>query len=127
VKTEDDQTLVASILASRPPPDVSADFVSRVNARIDETAGWFGLADFRVWTFRLAPAAAALALLAILWPGSAATGVAPAPEAAAATTGSIAAATSFSPATAGDWQRDVSADALLDAALHPAPGAARAR
>ena len=45
-----------------PPPEVPADFLARVNARIDETAGWFGLADFRLWTLRLAPAAAALAL-----------------------------------------------------------------
>ncbi len=125
--TDDDQIQVAALLASTPPPEVSADFVSRVNARIDETAGWFGLADFRVWTLRLAPAAAALALFAILWPGSAARSVAPAPDAATATAGSNAPATSFSPATAGDWQRDVSADALLDAALHPAPGAARVR
>ena len=52
-----------------PPPDVPADFLARVNARIDETAGWFGLADFRLWTLRLAPAVAALALIAVLWSG----------------------------------------------------------
>jgi hypothetical protein len=64
----DDQSVVAAVLASRPEPHVSADFLARVNARIDETAGWLGLADFRVWTLRLAPAAAGLALVAILWP-----------------------------------------------------------
>lgn len=118
--TDDDQALVASLLASTPPPEVSADFVSRVNARIDATAGWFGLADFRVWTLRLAPLAAALGVIAVLWP-------------AAATTSTVASsvpatpAADFSPASANDWQQDVSADALLAAALHPAQGAARVR
>ena len=100
------------------PPDVSADFLSRVNARIDETAGWIGLADFRVWTLRLAPAAAAVALLAVLWPGA---------SSSASPSSTVAPAASFSPASATDWQQDVSADALLDAALHPAPGGGRVR
>ena len=67
---DDDQTLVAALLASTPPPDVPADFLARVNARIDETEGWFGVADFRLWTLRLAPAAAVLALITVLWPGT---------------------------------------------------------
>jgi hypothetical protein len=108
--TDNDQDLVASVLASMPPPDVPADFVSRVNARIDETAGWFGLADFRVWTLRLAPAAAALALIALLWPGTATTST-------PTSSPSVAPTASFSPASATDWQQDVSADALLAAAL----------
>lgn len=118
---DDDQALVAALLASTPPPRVSADFVSRVNARIDETAGWFGLADFRVWTLRLAPAAAALALIAVLWPGAATS------TTVSSSSSSVAPAASFSPASATDWQQDVSADALLDAALHPAPGGVRVR
>ena len=117
---DDDQALVASILASMPPPRVSADFVSRVNARIDETAGWLGLADFRVWTLRLAPVAAALAVIAVLWPGTATTST-------PASSSFVAPAASFSPASAADWQQDVSADALLDAALQPAGGGARVR
>lgn len=113
---DDDQIQVAALLASVPAPEVSADFLARVNARIDEREGWFGLVDFRVWTLRLAPLTAALALIAVLWPG--------------ATTASATAVTpvsSFSPASATDWQQDVSADALLDAALHPATGAVRVR
>src|SRR5438128_12344305 len=102
---EEDQTLVSSVLASMPKPDVPADFVARVNARIDETAGWFGLADFRVWTLRLAPLAAGLALIAVLWPGTAATTT-------SATSSSVAPASSFSPTSATDWQHEVSADAL---------------
>jgi hypothetical protein len=106
----DDQALIASLLASTPPPEVSAGFLSHVNARIDESSGWFGLADFRVWTLRLTPLAAALALIAILWPGAAATTTTSSPPAAAP-------AADFSPASAIDWQEDVSADALLAAAL----------
>jgi hypothetical protein len=120
--TDREQDAVAAVLASVPPPLVPADFVSRVNARIDETAGWFGLADFRVWTLRIAPAAAALALLAVLWPGDTITATTAVPAVA-----TIAQPASFSPASATDWQQDVSADALLDAALHPATGDGRVR
>ena len=101
-----------------PPPDVPADFVSRVNARIDETAGWFGLADFRLWTLRLAPMAAGLALIALLWPAPTSSTVTTPPEAAAPSA-------RFSPASASDWQQDVSADALLDAALLPSGAGTR--
>jgi hypothetical protein len=121
VKSElDDQSVVAAVLASRPRPDVPADFLSRVNARIDETAGWFGLVDFRLWTLRLAPAAAALALIAVLWPTTASSSSASSPVSAEPSA-------TFSPASATDWQQDVSADALLDAALQPAAGGARVR
>ena len=112
---EDEQDLVASILRSAPPPDLRGDFVARVNARIDAAAsdGWIGLADFRVWTLRLAPAAAALALLAALWPSPASTSL------TSSGVQATDAASTFSPASSADWQKDVSADALLDAALTP--------
>jgi hypothetical protein len=116
---DEDQELVAAILASMPQPDVPADFLSRVNARIDQTAGWLGLADFRLWTLRLAPLAAALGVLAVLWPAASTTNTAIVP----ATT----AAVGFSPASAADWQKDVSADALLEAALQSSQGSARVR
>jgi hypothetical protein len=106
---EDEEELVAALLRSMPPPDVRADFVARVNARIDATAGWFGLADFRTWTLRLAPAAAALALVGVFWP---------APSAAPRTSPPTASA-AFSPASSSDWQKDVTGDALLEAALTP--------
>jgi hypothetical protein len=112
----EEQDLVAATLASMPPPDVKGDFVARVNARIDETAGWLGLTDFRVWTLRLAPAAAALALVAVFW--SAPSAVTP------TTASSVSAAPSatFSPASLSDWQSDVSSDAMLEAALSPRGG-----
>src|SRR5262245_11509608 len=116
---DNDQELVAAILRSTPPPDVRGDFVARVNARIDATAGWFGLADFRAWTLRLAPAAVALALAGVFWPASSSTNT-------ASTSAAISAA-SFSPASSGDWQKDVTGDALLEAALTPEAGSARYR
>jgi hypothetical protein len=128
--TDNDQDLVASVLASMPPPDVSADFLSRVNARIGETAGWLGLADFRVWTLRLAPAAAALALVAILWPGTATTTPSFSSSSSSNSSNSsntAAPARSFKPASATDWQQDISGDALLDAALQTPARDARVR
>jgi hypothetical protein len=116
---DDDQTLVAALLASTPPPDVPPDFVSRVNARIDESAGWFGLADFRVWTLRLAPAVGVLAVLTVIWPGAPAAGIS---STSATVPSSAVPATTFSPASAADWQQEVSADVLLDAALQSPRG-----
>ena len=117
--TDHDSDFVASVLASVPPSEVPADFLARVNARIDETAGWFGLADFRLWTLRLAPAIAVLALIAVLWPGAS--------SSSSSSSSASAPAASFSPASATDWQEEVSANVLLEAALHPASGAARVR
>jgi hypothetical protein len=102
-----DQRLVRTVLASTPPVSPSSQFLARVNARIDETAGWFGLTDFRAWTFRLVPAAAALGLFA--WLGT-------------ATTATPVPSPTFSPASALDWQSDVPADALLDAAMRTSAG-----
>ena len=112
----DEQELVASTLRSMPPPEVAGDFVARVNARIDAAdQGWLGLTDFRVWTLRLAPIAAALALVAAFWS-------APAQTEATTSAATVAAASPFSPASVADWERDVSSDALLDAALTPRGG-----
>src|SRR5436190_16238043 len=110
MSSEEDQALVAAALASMPPPDVPADFLARVNARIDETSGLLGIADFRAWTLRLAPLAAGLALITALWPETAATTTVP-------ETSTTVQASSFSPNSATDWLQDVSADALLAAAL----------
>jgi hypothetical protein len=116
--TDQDQDLVAAALASAPPPEVSPGFLARVNARIDAEraqgdAGWMALADFRLWTLRLVPAAAALALIALLWPASTTT---PA-SSSAATSAASSAAADFRPSSASDWQSDVNANALLEAAL----------
>jgi hypothetical protein len=116
--TPDDAEVVAAILRSAAPADVPADFLARVNARIDETAGWLGLADFRVWTLRLVPAAAALALIAVLWPGTSATTSTP----TSSSTSAVSQASTFSPTSAADWQQGVTGETLLEAALRPAGG-----
>lgn len=118
---DDDQSLVAAVLASRQETSVPDDFVARVNARIDETAGWLGIADFRAWTLGLVPAAAAVVLVAIFWPGPGTTPSQP------TTLTMQAVRDDFSPASAADWQQEISADALLDAAMHRTTGDTRVR
>ncbi|HYT74963.1 MAG TPA: hypothetical protein VEL79_09475 [Vicinamibacterales bacterium] len=117
-----DQRLVSEALGSRPPSPVPADFLARVNARIDADlalgGGWAGLADYRAWTLRLLPMTAGLALIAVFWPGSTGT---------TSASGSSYAGVAFSPSSLGDWQRDVNANALLDAALRPAKGEVHVR
>lgn len=107
----DDQVVVRSMLAAAPVPEPSEEFLARVNAAIDaEDAGWLALVDFRAWTLRLVPAAAAVALVALLWPGSTSTS-------GANQASHAARAGEFRPSQVTDWERDVSANALLDAAL----------
>lgn len=62
----DDQMAVAAVLRSRPADPVSPAFAARVASKLDDVAGWLGVADFRTWTLRLAPIAAVLALAALL-------------------------------------------------------------
>lgn len=105
-----DQVAVRAWLAQTPEVAVPADFRDRVNARIDDGEGLLGVADFRAWTLRLAPLAALLALAAWLGLGAASSPAASATSAPAA----------FAPSRAADWQRTVSGNALLEAALRPA-------
>ncbi|HEX4567662.1 MAG TPA: hypothetical protein VH138_13580 [Vicinamibacterales bacterium] len=107
-----DQESIAALLRETPAAPVSSNFLARVNERIDETAGWFGLTDFRAWTLGLVPAAVALVLLAILWPVTTVTS--PATPTAPA---QVTSAQTFTPSSYSDWQQDVTANALLEAAL----------
>jgi len=110
---ERDQEAVAALLREMPAVWVSADFLARVNRRIDETAGWLGLADFRAWTLGLVPAAAALVLLALLWPATEASSASAAPAVAS----QAASPQAFTPSSYSDWQQDVTGNTLLEAAL----------
>jgi hypothetical protein len=107
-----DQDAVSALMRATPPAPVSADFLARVNARIDEAAGWLGLADFRAWTLGLVPAAVVLMLVAVLWPATTSTPVSATPTAAPS-----ASSQTFTPSSDNDWQRDITANALLEAAL----------
>ncbi len=58
------QDQVAATLAARPDAEPAASFAARVSARIAEESGWFGVADWRWLSVRLAPVAALLLVLA---------------------------------------------------------------
>jgi anti-sigma factor RsiW len=60
------QTTVGATLRSRPADRVSPGFSARLASRLDERTDFFDSIDWRAWTFRLTPAAAALALVAYL-------------------------------------------------------------
>ena len=59
------QRAVADRLRSRPPERLSPGFHAALAKRLDGEAGLLGLADWRAWTIRVAPAAAALVLAAL--------------------------------------------------------------
>ena len=117
------QRQVAAILASAVQNEVSPAFLARVNRRIDGSEGWLELVDFRAWTLRLAPIAATLALVAVLGIGARTS-----PSSSSTPTAStVTTASTFSPSNAADWNRDVTANALLEAALRRAGGDTYAR
>ncbi len=58
------------MLRMRPANDVSLRFGAQLSARLDDASGWFGIADWRRWTLRLTPVAAALALATYLGLGT---------------------------------------------------------
>lgn len=66
----DTQRIVASLLHARPADRLSPQFATKLSARLDQATGWFGIADWRAWTLRLAPVAAALALATYLGLGA---------------------------------------------------------
>ena len=118
----DEQAMVAGLLAATPAAEVSRAFLARLNARIDDSETVLGLVNYRAWTLRLAPVALALALVALF-----ATASNTSPDTTSFTSTAPAAAQSFSPASLADWERDVSANALLEAALPSFAGDKNAR
>jgi len=57
-----DQRAVREALAARPLAYARPDFARRVAQAIDADRSWLDRLDFRAWTWRLAPVAAALSL-----------------------------------------------------------------
>lgn len=98
------QRAVAAWLRSRPADRVSDQFATRLSARLDDASGWFGIADWRVWTLRLAPVAALLAAFVLF--GSA-------PSETALTIDDWALDADSSTATLL-LQSDISADAVIE-------------
>ena len=65
-ETLDAQRHVAAMLSSRPAAEVPLGFAGRVMANLEPVPGWLDALNWRVWTFRLAPVAAALMVVAVL-------------------------------------------------------------
>lgn len=106
----DDQRAVADVLRARPPERVSPRFHAQLSARLDEEAGVLGLADWRAWTIRLAPAAAALVLAALYTAGGSATPALTLDEWAAINAGGSSEAALL-------WNTDATPDAALQEML----------
>ena len=62
----DAQRQVAAVLSSRPMAEVSLGFTGRVMANLEPVPSWLDALNWRVWTFRLAPVAAVLMVVAVL-------------------------------------------------------------
>jgi anti-sigma factor RsiW len=103
------QRAVSAWLRTRPVNRLSPHFASRLAARLDDASGWFGIADWRLWTLRLAPVAAALALATYLGLGA----VASTP----ATIEEWTLATSESSAESLLWDSGVSAESVMETML----------
>jgi len=116
------QQAVVAVLRARPEAPVPMGLAARIAAEVTLEAGWLGVANWRGWSFRLAPVAAGLMLAAFLWGGRVA---APAAEPA----GSLAPIVETwlmgeadgLPATSVFWQEDITADTLLATVLRSAP------
>jgi anti-sigma factor RsiW len=103
-----DQRLVRSSLAARPPLRAQPDFAARVDAAIEADRSWLDRLDFRTWTWRLAPVAAAMSLVtwAVLRGSAGAAMDTPAATAASAFDGDL-------PVAAALWDDSVSDASLL--------------
>ena len=60
------QRHVATLLSERPAADVPLGFAGRVMVNLEPVSGWMEALNWRVWTFRLVPVAAALVVVAVL-------------------------------------------------------------
>ena len=60
------QRRVAAVLSSRPVAEAPLGFAGRVMANLEPVPGWLDALNWRVWTFRLAPVAATLIVVAAL-------------------------------------------------------------
>ena len=117
----DEQRAVAGMLRMRPANDVSVRFGAQLSARLDDASGWFGVADWRRWTLRLMPVAAALALATYLGLGASAQAPASAPATAAPSVNdwALAAAEGQSGSAKESvlWESGVSAESVLETML----------
>ena len=118
--TAADQEDVAAVLSARPAAAPPLAFAARVMARLDRPPTWLEVIDWRRWTVRLAPVAAAFALIAAVGLGPA-EAVEPIEFSDLVTDwvgADDAALASFSVL----WQDEVTDDTLFEAVLTAGPG-----
>lgn len=105
------QVAVAAVLRGRPPIDAPPAFTARVLAAVAEPPSWFGLAEWRTWTWRLVPVAAALFVIAAFVDGR--TDRTSAPATATSTPARTAAASTDTRPESVLWDADATQDQVL--------------
>ena len=119
-ETLEAQRRVAAVLSSRPVAEAPLGFAGRVMANLEPVPGWLDALNWRVWTFRLAPVAAALLVVAAL-------GFGPTEAAEPLEFSDLVAEWVVKedaeglPAFSLLWQEEVTDDALLEAVLTADP------
>ena len=103
------QREVAHLVRSRPAAPVPLGFAARVSARVAEDLTWFGMAEWRAWTWRLLPVAAAL-LVAAAWLSASSVSSTVSRQASVST---VATAASDTAPSAVLWEDNVTSDQLL--------------
>lgn len=107
------QRSMRGLLRSRPPMYASAAFTRDVMAMLEHEASWLDRLDFRQWTWRLAPVAAAL--LVALW------AVGPSGDAAATGMENTETVDADAPVSSVLWDESVSDISLLTLMLRAGP------
>jgi hypothetical protein len=107
----ENQRAVVRLMRSRPPDRPSDEFSQALRGRLDRAHHWLGIADWRVWTLRLSPAAVLLAATAFLWQLPPRTSGGSPTAAGLETTVEIASGDSVL------WQFELTADSVVDAML----------
>jgi anti-sigma factor RsiW len=112
-----EQSDVARVLAAAPETPAPAWLAERINARLDEASGWYGLADWRWLAVRVAPVAGALLIaagIAVERPRLQSSAQSNEPVSLAQVVESWAGGDGDSaPATSVLWKQDVSQDSML--------------
>ena len=115
------QEAVVAVLSARPAAAAPMGFAARVMARLDRPPTWLDVIDWRRWTVRLAPVAAAFAVAAAVGLGPA-EAVEPIEFSDLVTDWVGADDASALPAVSLLWQDEVTDDTLIEAVLTAAPG-----
>lgn len=110
------QSLVAGVLSERSSVEVSAVFTEKVMASLRPAPSWLELLNWRVWTLRFAPAAAALMLVAALGIGTT-DAAEPLEFSDLVAAWVVDEGIEASPAFRLLWQQEVTVDTLLEAIL----------